>query len=83
MGIGKRRDGSFYCICDFEGCYHKEELMAKEFSEAVAEAKRLGFRLRKDKNGKWVNFCTKFCEECYFMEPVIIRRKTGSTCATS
>lgn len=84
MGIGKRRDGSFYCICDFDGCYHREELKAKEFSEAVQEAKSLGFRLRRDnKNNKWVNFCTEFCEDCYFTEPIIIRRKTGSTCTTS
>ena len=83
MGIGKRCDGSFYCVCDFDECNNKVELSAKEFYEASAEAKRLGFRLRKNKDGRWVNFCTKFCEDCYFMEPIIIRRKTGSTCTTS
>lgn len=83
MGIGRRRNGTFYCVCDFDGCNHVTELNAKDFYEASAEARRLGFRLRKNKDGRWVNFCTKFCEDCYFMEPKVIIRKTGSTCTTS
>jgi hypothetical protein len=73
MGIHKRSDGSFYAKCDFEGCMHVIELKAKDFWEASAEAKRLGFRARKDKYGHWVNYCTRYCEMCDTQEPIVVK----------
>ena len=66
MGIGKRKDGSFYIICDRDDCTEKTELKSRDFYEASAEARRLGWVLAKTKDGKWVNFCTEFCKTCYF-----------------
>lgn len=80
MGIGKRRDGSFYCICDYDECGNKVDLKAKDFYEASAEARKLGFRLAKNSEGRWVNFCTEFCKTCYFAPQITItlRKKTNT-----
>lgn len=75
MGIGKRKDGSFYVRCDFDGCGNKIDLKAKDFWEASDEAKKLGFKVTKDKSGQWVNFCTDFCKMCYFAPQITIYRK--------
>lgn len=75
MGIGKRRDGTFWIRCDFDDCSKKVELKAKDFWEASDEAKRLGFKLAKDKDGHWVNFCTEFCKMCYFAPQATIHLK--------
>lgn len=61
MGIGKRRDGSFYIACDCEDCDHKVDLEAKDFYQASAEARRLGWKLKKTADGRWVNFCSDWC----------------------
>lgn len=75
MGIGKRKDGTFYVRCDWDDCGRKIDLQAKDFREASDEARRLGFKLAKDKDGKWVNFCTEFCKTCYSAPQVTVRRK--------
>lgn len=80
MGIGKRSDGSFYIRCDWDDCGHKIDLEAKDFWEASAEAKRLGWTVCKTPDG-WKNFHTRFCELCYFAPQKIVRRKV--TCDTS
>lgn len=74
MGIHQRRDGTFYAKCDFDDCMHVEELKARDFWEASAEAKKLGFKPIKDKDGRWVNFCTEYCKMCYFNPPIIVKR---------
>lgn len=74
MGIGKRSDGSFYIRCDWDDCGHKEDLVAKDFYEASAEAKRKGWVLAKSKDGKWVNFCHEFCKTCYNAPQYTVRR---------
>ena len=78
MGIGKRSDGSFYIRCDWDDCDHKEDLEAKTFYEASAEARRKGWRLAKDNEGRWVNFCHEFCQTCYFAPQVTVRLKKHS-----
>lgn len=77
MSIRQRPDKTFYIKCDFDDCRNVVELKAKDFWEASAEAKRLGWRLVKDKDGKWCNFCTGFCEMLYFNPPitVIVKKK--------
>lgn len=75
MGVHQRRDKTFYAKCDFEGCMHTEELKATSFWEAVDEAKRLGFKPAKDKDGLWVSFCTPFCKMCHMQGPIIIKKK--------
>ena len=75
MGIRKRSDGSFYIRCDFDDCNNIIDLKSKDFWEASAEAKRLGWILAKDKDGKWYNFCTGYCKLCYFNPPIIVRKK--------
>lgn len=75
MGIRRRRDGTFYVMCDFEDCRFVQELEAKDFWEASAEAKRLGWLLAKDKEGKWCNFNTGYCKLCHLQEPIIVKRK--------
>lgn len=74
MGISKRSDGSFYIRCDWDDCSHKENLEAKDFYEASAEAKRKGWKLAKD-GSRWVNFCHEFCKTCYFAPQAVVRRK--------
>lgn len=75
MGVHRRRDGSFYVRCDWDDCGYKVDLKSRDFWEAKDEAKRLGFRLAKDKDGRWVNFCHEFCKTCYFAPQVTIRIK--------
>lgn len=75
MGIGKRRDGSFYVRCDWDDCGRVINLRATDFWEASSEAKKLGFVLAKDSEGKWVNFCTEFCKTCFFAPQVTIKKK--------
>lgn len=74
MGIHQHRDKTFYVKCDFEGCMHSEELKAKDFYEALAEAKRLGFYQRKDRTGRWVSFDTRYCEMCYNQPEITVYR---------
>lgn len=75
MSIRRKGDGKYYAICDFDGCRHEEVLKSTDFWEAKDEAKRLGFKLYKDKEGNWVNLCTEFCRMCYFQKPIIIYQK--------
>lgn len=75
MGIGKRKNGSYYCRCDFDECGKVVDLKATDFWEASDEAKKLGFKLAKDSTGRWVNFCTEFCKTCYFAPQVTVRLK--------
>ena len=82
MGISRRCDGSFYVRCDWDDCGNKVNLKAKDFYEASAEARRLGWTLAKDRDGHWVNFCTKFCQLCHFAPQVVVYRKRR-TCDTS
>lgn len=81
MGIGKRKDGTFYVRCDWDdcGCQSKKDLNTKDFWEASAQAKRLGFVLAKDTDGKWLNFCTEFCRTCYFAPQKTIKRPKNNT----
>lgn len=65
MGIHKK-GATFYIRCDNDCCNNVVELKATTFQEASAEAKQLGWRLRRNKEGTgWVNFCTEFCAWCY------------------
>ena len=75
MGIGRRSNGTFYARCDWDDCGRVVDLKATDFWEASAEAKRLGFKLAKDAEGKWINFCTEFCKTCYFAPQVTIKKK--------
>ena len=65
MGIHKK-GATFYIRCDNDCCCNTVELKATNFQEASAEARQLGWRLRRNKEGTgWVNFCTEFCAWCY------------------
>ena len=65
MGIHKK-GATFYIRCDNDCCNNVVELKATTFQEASAEAKQLGWRLQRNKEGTgWVNFCTEFCAWCY------------------
>ena len=76
MSIRQRReDKSYYVQCDFEGCLYTQDLQAKDFWEASAEAKRLGWLLAKDRDGKWCNFNTEYCKMCHLQPPIIVKKK--------
>lgn len=74
MSVHGRKNGTFYVICDFEDCGHMEELKAKTFWDAVDEAKRLGFKPSKDKEGNWKSFCTGYCRMCHMQGAIEIRK---------
>lgn len=78
MGIGRRSDGSFYVRCDWDDCGRKVELKARDFYEASAEARRLGWILAKDREGHWVNFDHGFCKLCFFAPQVVVYRRKGA-----
>lgn len=78
MGIGRRSDGSYYIRCDWDDCSHKIDLKAKDFWSASDEAKRLGWKLAKDNDGRWLNFHTEFCKTCYFAPQYVVRRKVNT-----
>jgi len=48
-------------ICDY--CQNEYEVEVNSFSEALAEAKSTGWKMKKDGND-WLHFC---CEECLYV----------------
>lgn len=76
MGMYKGKNGYYILKCDFkDGCGNEVQLHSKDFWEALAESKKLKWITKKNKDGRWVNFCTEFCEVCYFAPQARIKVK--------